>query len=166
MLHPELLAFQARLEAGGLVVARHADHICVRLPLLCSVRVRYDGERIVYEPRIGAVSRTAATVSTFGIATAAVVGFAATAAALPTVVTVGTLGVLAVGYDVLRYLVIEGAMNRATLLWELRPGARTATETMPSSHGRDALPSPNVELRSSSGGRERAPASRDGDSLN
>jgi hypothetical protein len=118
MLHPELLAFHGRLEAAGLVAARHADHLCVRLALLCSVRVRYDGERLTYEHRFGGVTRAVATASTFGIATAAVAGLALTGAALPVILTAGSLGVLAVVYDAMRYIVTEGAVTRATLLWQ------------------------------------------------
>jgi hypothetical protein len=126
MLHPELARFQRRLEAGGTVVAVHADHLCVRLPLLVSLRVRYDGERLAFDPRFGAVSRGTATIAIFGVMNAAVVGAALGGVALPVVVAVGTIGVLAAAYEGLRYIVTESAITRVTLLWSSRadaPGA-------------------------------------------
>jgi hypothetical protein len=127
-LHPELARFQRRLEANGTVVAVHADHLCVRLPLLVSLRVRYDGERLAFDPRFGAMSRTAATVATFGAANAAVVGTLVAGVALPTLVAVCTIGVLATAYEALRYVVTESAVTRVVLLWGTRtepaaPGA-------------------------------------------
>jgi hypothetical protein len=140
MLHPELLAFHARLDAAGIVAARHADHLCVRLALLCSVRIRYDGQRLSYEPRFGAASRTLATHTAVGVAAAAVGGLALTGAAVPIVVTAGTLGVLAVAYDAMRYLVTESAITRATLLWGLEHPV-----------DRSVAPPPMVEVLSPAG---------------
>jgi hypothetical protein len=142
MLHPELLAFHARLDAAGIVAARHADHLCVRLALLCSVRIRYDGQRLSYEPRFGAVSRTLATHATFVAAAAAVGGLALTGAAVPIVVMGGTLGVLAVAYDAMRYLVTESAISRVTLLWGLgHPVAQSGAPSLV-----EALSPPGPEL--------------------
>lgn len=148
MLHPELLAFQARLEAAGFVAVRHADHVCVRLALLCSVRVRYDGARLTFEPRVGAASRTAVSVSTFGIAVAAVTGLVGTAAALPFVVAAGTLSALGVGWDALRYVLTEGAITRATLLWALAHPAGAPVVAFPAPANPPApgaLPPPSPE---------------------
>jgi hypothetical protein len=121
-LHPELLGFQRRLESSGMVVAAHGDHLCVRLPLLISLRVRYDGERLSFDPRFGAASRGTATVATFGVMNAAVVGAALSGVALPLVVAVGSIGAMAAAYEGLRYIVTESAITRVALLWAARSG--------------------------------------------
>jgi hypothetical protein len=124
MLHPELARFQRRLESAGTIVAAHADHLCVRLPLLISLRVRYDGERLAFDPRFGAASRGTATITTFGVMNAAILGAALGGVALPLVVAVGTIGVMAAAYEGLRYIVTESAITRVTLLWGTRDAAR------------------------------------------
>ena len=116
-IHPELAGFERRLHAAGIVTAVHADHLCVRLPLLASVRLRYDGERISFEPRFGAASRTLAAMSTIGSASALVVGMTVAGIALPAVVAVGALGMLASASDVMRFVITENAITRVTLLW-------------------------------------------------
>ena len=118
-LHPELLRFGRQLEAVGMVAAVHADHLCVRLPLLASVRVRFDGERLSFEPRFGAVSRTVAVVSTVGSVSALLGGMTAGGIAVPALIAVGALGTLAAAYDVMRFIVTEGAITRVTTLWSL-----------------------------------------------
>jgi hypothetical protein len=122
-LHPELARFQRRLESAGTMVAAHADHLCVRLPLLISLRVRYDGERIAFEPRFGTVSRATATMATFGVVNVAVVGAAVAGFGLPVLVSVGSIGVLAAVYEALRYVVTESAITRVSVLWGMRSDA-------------------------------------------
>ena len=151
-LHPDLLRFGRRLEAVGMVTAVHADHLCVRLPLLASVRLRYDGERLSLQPRFGAVSRNFSVLATFGSVSALLGGMIATGIALPALVTVGALGTLAAVYDVMRFVVTEGAVTRVTTLWAL--SAEGAS--------RDALTSgPAVPLvvdaRDAAGVESRAP---------
>lgn len=116
-LSPELTRFASRLEAAGIVTAAHADHLCVRLPLLASVRVRYDGARLSLEPRFGAVSRTVATMSTLGSVSALLVGMTLSGIAVPALVAIGGLGALAGAYDVMRFVVTENAITRVTMLW-------------------------------------------------
>jgi len=116
-LHPELVSFQRRLEAVGTVAAVHADHLCVRLPLLASVRVRYDGDRLTFDPRFGASSRTMASVSALIGSTAVVAALIGWGVDLPFIVGAGILGVLGAVYDTMRYVVTESAMTRVVLLW-------------------------------------------------
>ena len=120
-LHPELVTFQRRLETTGVVVAVHADHLCVRLPLLASVRVRYDGARLAFDPRFGTSSRTMATASALLGSTAAVAVLVFSGVGLPIVVGVGVLAVLGSAYDTMRYVVTESAITRVALLWAGRP---------------------------------------------
>jgi hypothetical protein len=146
-LHPELLRFGRQLEAVGMVAAVHADHLCVRLPLLASVRVRYDGDRLSLEPRFGAVSRTVAVMSTVGSVSALLVGMTAAGIAVPALIAVGALGTLAAAYDVMRFIVTEGAITRVTTLWSL-----------PESASRGLFSAPAVTLETSA--REPSPALR------
>jgi hypothetical protein len=132
-LHPELLSFGRRLEAVGIVAAVHADHLCVRLPLLASVRVRYDGQRLTLEPRFGVLSRTVSVLSTFGSLIALLAGMVAVEIAVPVLVMVGSLGACAVVYDGMRFIVTEGAVTRVTTLWALagEPAAHDALGSGP-----------------------------------
>lgn len=125
-LHPDLLDFQRRLDAVGVVAAVHSDHVCVRLPLLTSVRVRYDGARLAFEPRFGAATRGLATMSTFFAATAGVCALVFNGVALPYVVGIGVLGTLGAVFDAMRYVVTESAVTRVALLWSAFVGAAAA----------------------------------------
>ena len=148
-LHPELVSFERRLEESGIVAAVHSDHLCVRLPLLASVRLRFDGTRLTVDPRFGAASRTVATASTFGSVSALVVGMAVSGVALPAIVAVGAIGVLASAYDVMRFIVTESAITRVTYLWAAR---RTATAPLAIGSG------PAVPVRADAGAETvRAP---------
>ena len=117
-LHPALVTFQRRLEAVGVVATPHGDHLCVRLPLLCAVRVRYDGARLTCEPRFATTSRNRATTVTGGGLGAAAAAFALLPAAAPLGLAAGALGALVVGYDLLGYVVTESAITRISLLWD------------------------------------------------
>jgi hypothetical protein len=152
-LHPELLRFGRQLEAVGMVAATHADHLCVRLPLLASVRVRYDGARLTLEPRFGAVSRTTAAVSTFGSVSALIVGMTVAGIAVPALVAVGSLGALAGLYDVIRFVVTEGAVTRVTALWSLPSAAasRDVLKSGPAVPFETGVREPTRVTRSSSG---------------
>lgn len=124
-LHPELVSFERRLQEAGVVAALHADHVCVRLPLLTSVRVRYDGARLTFDPRFGASSRTASTATAFVAASSVIVGMAVVGTDLPVLMAAGTISVLASAYDVMRYIVTESAISRVMLLWSGRHSAET-----------------------------------------
>src|SRR5918992_5069001 len=55
---PEIAALRTELEQLGVVVAPHRDHLCVRLPLFASVRVRVDEQgRLDCEPMFGPLRR-------------------------------------------------------------------------------------------------------------
>ena len=119
-LHAELVAFQGRLEEAGVVAAVHSDHLCVRLALFASVRLRFDGARLSVDPRFGTLSRTPGTATTIAGASALVIGMTAGGAPLPVLVAVGALGVFASALDVMRWIVTESAITRVTSLWAAR----------------------------------------------
>jgi hypothetical protein len=62
-------------------------------------------------------------MATFGVVNAAVVGAAVAGFALPVMVSVGSIGVLAAVYEALRYIVTESAITRVSLLWGMRSDA-------------------------------------------
>ena len=140
-LHPELLRLGRQLESVGIVAAVHADHLCVRLPLLSSVRVRYDGERLSFDPRFGVLSRTKAVVGALGSVSALIVAITVSGTAVPVLVAAGSLGALAAAYDVMRFIVTESAIVRVTTLW-----AGTSAQRMESLGSGPAAPV-NVHAR-------------------
>ena len=119
-LHPELVELQRRLEGLGVVAVEHPDHLCVRLPLICSVRVRYDGARLTTEPRFGALGRTRATAVLMGGGATAVGTLLSTRGVTPTTLAVGLLVGLAASYEVMRYVLTESTVTRVQTLWLAR----------------------------------------------
>jgi hypothetical protein len=62
-------------------------------------------------------------VSTFGSVSALIAGMTVAGIALPALVAVGSLGALAGLYDVMRFIVTEGAVTRVVALWTLPSAA-------------------------------------------
>src|SRR5918999_4750569 len=72
---PEIAALRTELEQLGIVVAPHRDHLCVRLPLFASVRVRVDEHgRLDCEPMFGPLNRTHALLASTSLLTAVTLG--------------------------------------------------------------------------------------------
>jgi len=122
-LHPALSEFRAELERLGFVVVCHGDYICIRLPLVASVRVRLNGAQLHFEPRFGMFSRGTSLVITPTVAMLAVAGVASVAS-VPTAIVVATAGTFTVLYDLARLVMTEGAMTRLQLLWTTKPPPR------------------------------------------
>lgn len=119
-LHPALVEFQTELERLGFVVVCHGDYICVRLPLIASVRIHLNAGHLHFEPRFGTFSRGTSLVVTPTLALLAVAGVAAVAS-VPVTILAAFGGILTVLYDVSRVVMTEGAMTRLQLLWTTRP---------------------------------------------
>jgi hypothetical protein len=111
-LDPALTELSQELDRLGYKVVSHGDHICVRLPLFSSVRIRHTGDRFRFVPQFGPFGRTGGLLFTSGIAAAAVgsVAFAAGATALT--VLVGFVGVVALAHDACRFVITEGCLTR------------------------------------------------------
>jgi hypothetical protein len=145
ILHPALAEFQTELERLGFVVVCHGDYICVRLPLVASVRVHLNGGQLHFEPRFGPLSRGSSLVVTPMLALLAVAGVVAVAS-LPVMILAAFAGSLTVLYDIARLVLTEGAMTRLQLLWSTRPPPRDIAEApargsvMPGRGGAPALP--------------------------
>ena len=119
-LHPALAEFRTELERLGFVVVCHGDYICIRLPLVASVRVRLNGAQLHFEPRFGMFSRGTSLVVTPTLALLAVAGVAS-AAPIPGIIVAAMAGTFTVLYDLARLVMTEGAMTRLQLLWTTKP---------------------------------------------
>ena len=92
---PETAALRAELERLGVVVAPHSDHLCVRLPLFASVRVRIDEQgRLDCEPMFGPLPRTRALLLSTTVLTALAGGLLYTTGASPLALTVAFAGIM------------------------------------------------------------------------
>ena len=142
-LHPALAEFRTELERLGFVVVCHGDYICVRLPLVASVRIHLNGGQLHFEPRFGTLSRGTSLVVTPITALLVVAGIA-TVASIPATILAAFVGALTVLYEVSRVVMTEGAMTRLQLLWTTRPPPRDALE------GVDVAKAPIVSARPAS----------------
>lgn len=111
-LDPALLALRSELEHLDYVVVLHGDHICVRLPLISSVRIRHDGERFRFTPQFGPFRRSGGLLFTSGVSAAAVAGTAFAVGLAPLTLVVGFLGVIALAHDACRFVITEGCLTR------------------------------------------------------
>jgi hypothetical protein len=113
---PTLKRLANRLERLGMVTAPFADHVAVRLPLLCHVRVRIEQGRLRCEPYTGAVQRTRGTVLLllmFGLLL--VSGFRREGVSAESM-TMGFLAVLAFAWETFRYVLTESCITRVQAL--------------------------------------------------
>jgi hypothetical protein len=113
----ELVELRWRLESAGVVVVEEPDHLTIRLPFFCSVRVYSDEGRLRVESFFGLVARTRATVMKFG----AMALFAAAAIRFGTTYSIGVaiIAVLVAAYEGIRWLITEQATSKAQLIWAL-----------------------------------------------
>jgi hypothetical protein len=111
-LDPELAALQAELEELDYVVVDHGDHICVRLPLISSVRIRHSRGRFRFSPQFGPFRRSGGLFFTTGVSIAAVAAAAFIFGASAVTFVVGFLGVVALAHDACRFVLTEGFLTR------------------------------------------------------
>jgi hypothetical protein len=127
-LDPALLTLRSELEHLDYVVVPHGDHICVRLPLISSVRIRHDGDRYRFTPQFGPFRRSGGLLLTSGVSVAAVAGAAFTVGLAPLTLVVGFLGVMALAHDACRFVITEGCLTRLQQIIATTIGLRTAPE--------------------------------------
>jgi hypothetical protein len=111
-LDPALVELNDELDRLGYKVVPHGDHLCVRLPLMASVRVRHAEGRFRFSPQFGPFGRTGGLLLTSLIAAVAVGGAAAAAGLSALTIVVGFLGVVALAHDACRFVITEGALTR------------------------------------------------------
>jgi hypothetical protein len=111
-LDPALLTLRSELERLDYVVVPHGDHICVRLPLISSVRIRHNGDQFRFTPQFGPFKRSGGLLFTSGMSAAAVAAAAFAVGLAPITLVVGFLGVIALAHDACRFVITEGCLTR------------------------------------------------------
>jgi hypothetical protein len=111
-LDTDLELLRAELERLDYVVVPHGDHICVRLPLISSVRIRHSGGRFRFVPQFGPFRRSGGLLVTSGVSVAAVGAAALAFGAAPLTIVIGFLGVVALAHDACRFVLTEGCLTR------------------------------------------------------
>ena len=111
-MHPTLTDLSEELDRLGYKVVSHGDHICVRLPLFSSVRVRLSDERFRFSAQFGPFGRTGGLLLTSGVSAVVVGGVALAFGAAPVTLIAGFLGVVALAHDACRFVITEGALTR------------------------------------------------------
>lgn len=115
-LHPALVQLWDELDRVGYKVVFHGDHICVRLPLFASVRVRLatgnDATRFRFSPQFGPFGRTGGLLFTSGLAGAGVGALALTFGLAPITFVAAFVGVIGLAHDACRFVITEGALTR------------------------------------------------------
>jgi hypothetical protein len=154
----ELLELRGRLEEVGMVVVEEPEHLVVRLPYLCSVRIFADNGRLRFAPYLGLQPRTRATLIKL-------VGFGAVAllsTRLGESYAVGALvaGVLFGVYDIFRVMLTENVITRASLIYsQMRHGAASVGAAAIGAQRASALNAGNAAPRPSDSASELPRAS-------
>ena len=118
---PEIAALRTELERLGVVVAPHRDHLCVRLPLFASVRVRVDEQgRLDCEPMFGPLPRTKALLLSTTALTALAGGLLSTTGASPAALTAAFVAIMSAIGSGWRFVLTESCITRVQLLWAAR----------------------------------------------
>ena len=107
-----LAPIEQRLHQLGYIVVPHGPDLCVRLPLLCSVRLRHESGRIRFIPKFGPFGRSAGLLVTAGVSTVVVTATALTLGLAPATLAVAFAGVAALTVDACRFIVTEGCLTR------------------------------------------------------
>ncbi len=122
---PEVAALRTDLERLGVIVAPHRDHLCVRLPLFASVRVRVDEQgRLQCEPMFGPLPRTRAMLLSTTVLIAAAGSLLYATGSNPLSLTVAFLGIMSALGSVCGFVVTESCITRVQLLWAARMSGR------------------------------------------
>ena len=110
----QLADLRARLEAAGMIVVEEPEHLNVRLPFFCSVRVYADAERLRFDSYFGVAGRVKSTVMKLGGLTVLALALARYGVAYAGVVA---LLVLVAGiYDSIRWQITEHAITRISMI--------------------------------------------------
>ena len=124
--NPEIAALRTDLERLGIVVAPHRDHLCVRLPLFASVRVRVDGDgRLDCEPMFGPLPRTPALQLSTILLTGTTLGLLYFTGASALSLGAAFLSIMSGFVSAWRFVLTENCVTRVQLLWAARTSGRT-----------------------------------------
>src|SRR5438874_12998706 len=98
-LDNDLEALSGELERLDYVVVKHGDYICVRLPLISSIRVHHTPAGFRFVPQVGPLNRSGGLFLTSAIAIAAVAASAFAFGLTPLTFVIGFLGIVALAHD-------------------------------------------------------------------
>jgi hypothetical protein len=132
----QLVELRSRLEMAGMVVVEEPDHLNVRLPFFCSVRVHSDGSRLRFESYFGVVSRVRSTTLKLGGASLVAIAAARYGATFAGIAAF--LAVIAGIYDGIRWQLTEHAITRITTLNALLM-METSTSALAPGYGSSAV---------------------------
>jgi hypothetical protein len=137
-MHPTLVELSSDLDRLGYKVVSHGDHICVRLPLFSSVRVRLANDRFRFSAQFGPFGRSGGLLVTSAVTATAVGGVALAFGAAPFTLIAGFLGIVALAHDACRFVITEGALTRLQQIVSssskfLSPGTPNETRQLRSS---------------------------------
>jgi hypothetical protein len=119
-MNEQLTTFRADLERTGLRVVPHRDHLCVRLPLFASVRVRVDdGElRLLTQAGPTRPGRAITWTALGGTGIVGALAFTVGVGALTVTVGVGLLALL--GAELGQLVLAESCATRLAIRWMMR----------------------------------------------
>ncbi len=109
-----LVDLRLRLEAAGMIVVEEPDHLNVRLPFFCSVRVYSNGERLRFESYFGVVTRVKST--TLKLGATSVLAVASAHYGIAYAGGIALLAVISGIYDSIRWQLTEHAVTRITMI--------------------------------------------------
>ncbi|HKR09993.1 MAG TPA: hypothetical protein VJS39_12440 [Gemmatimonadaceae bacterium] len=120
-LDPELAVLSNELQRLDYTVVNHGDFVCVRLPLISSVRIHHgpDGH-FRFVPQVGPFNRSTGLFVTSGISVGAVGAAALMVGLAPLTFVLGFLGIVALAHDACRFAVTEGCLTRLQQLISAR----------------------------------------------
>ena len=126
---PEVAVLRAELEQLGVVVAPHRDHLCVRLPLFASVRVRVDEQgHLDCEPMFGPLNRTHALLASMTLMTAVTGGLLYVTGISPLAFGAAFLTIMSGIGSACRFILTESCITRIQLLWSGRVRRDSASQ--------------------------------------
>ena len=130
-LDNELEALSDELERLDYVVVRHGEWVCVRLPLVSSVRIHHapDGH-FRFVPQVGPFRRSGGLFFTSALSAAAVIASAIAYGTAPLTIIVAFLGAIALTHDACRFVLTEGCLTRLHQLVETRASTRQPLSTV------------------------------------
>lgn len=135
--NPELVELRHRLREIGMVVVEERDHLTVRLPYACSVRIYLVDGCLRFEPFFGLVPRTRSTLGKFFIFTSFTV--AAFRAGVPHALVVAFVGIMMGIYDVVRTIATENVISRTGIVYAQLLHGERSRPTFPESSATRAL---------------------------
>ena len=120
---PALTTLRDDLERLGYTVVPHGEELCVRLPLMCSVRIHRHERGVQFRAKFGPFSRSGGLLGTYAVASGSVAAAAIFGGPVLTSV-VAFLGVVALVHDACRFIITENALTRLQQITDRAPAVR------------------------------------------